>query len=379
MKFKLVESIDDRLVEVKAIEWTDEQIRDIIDMCTSQGLSIKNIAAKYNVSHTAIKSLLKRNNIQISFAAKKYPVYLNTISYIGDIDGSKRLSIDIPLEYKPSIKLGDYTISEIHQISINLRKRISNRLRATGSEIFAFYMKLLQKGDREANITQLISDILNIDDDQYEYQALHQVKRFALLSVDDKDLISDTELVEFYSYQKIAESWLINLSSRVSRWEEPTTDSGKYLKELSMQYYIPTAGAEDYKKVIEKYDFSSIIYSLFDRDGNRIDQANYKNKINQIPYEAEFKISSLEDLQKYFRSYGRNRNILYGFLDNKSRIVYIGITQNPFGRGDTYVKNAEENRSIAKALIANLINKLIIFKSYLLQIMMKVLRNFSDS
>ena len=363
MKFKLVESIDDRLVE--KINWTDEQIRDIIDMYTSQRLSPRKIAAKYNVSPDPINQLLLHNHIQlrgINDHAKTYPVYLNTISYIGDIRQSLQLSTNIPLEYKPSIKLGDCTVSEIIQISRNLRQTITIKRIPNGSEILAFYMKLLQ----ERNIKHLLHDLL-LDNDKYQTQrqAMSNIKRFDLLTVDDAGKIKDSELVDFYSYEDIAKIWLIKLGSKVHEWEEPKTDSGKYLKDLALQYREITAGDKDYKKVVEKYDVKSVAYSLFDTYGNRIDPINYKNRINEIPYETEFNISSLENLAQCFRSYGHNRDLLYGYVDNRSRVVYIGITQNPYQRGYDYAGSAQETRVISKALVEKLITKLIIFKSYL--------------
>ena len=417
MKFKLVESIDDRLVE--KINWTDEQKRDIIDMYNSQELNLDDIANKYKVSRKAISNLLKNHNIQLrtnkiewtdeqvadiidmytlhkintkdigkkygksvnaildlltkhniplrsrGTIEKKYPVYLNTISYIGSIINSSQLSTNITLEYTPSIKLGDYTRSEIGQIYDNLRKRISTRIKATGSETFAFYMKLLQEGNKEENIKQLINDILDIDSNQSEVSYLSRTDRVKILTIDDASKIKDNYLVEFYSFEDIAKDWMIEVGSKVENWAEPNTNSGKYLKELALQYYTPTAGNNDYKQIIKQYGLNNIIYSLFDKYGNRIDPTNYKNKINEIPYEAEFNISSLEDLNNYFRLYGKHRDILYGYIDKNYRVVYVGITQSPYSRGDMYSKSDQENRAIAKALTLKIITKLIIFKSYL--------------
>ena len=369
MKFKLVESIDGRLVEYKKIEFTDEQISDIIDMYTTQGISTTDIAAKYNTSDPTIGKLLRDNSIQMRQAkpiAKKYPVYLNTISYIGDIINYEELSRTISLDYKPSIKLGDYTLLEIAHITNNLRKKITDKKQLNGIEVLAFYMKLLHAGDREKNIRHIINDISNIDSNQDVHKSnLAQAKLFPLLTIDDKDKIRNTDLVKFYSFEDKAKVWLTRISSRVQGWAEPTSDSGKYLKALALQYYTPTIGDNDYKKVIEKYDIKTIVYSLFDMHGDRIAPTNYKKKISEIPYEAEFNISSLEDLNDSFRLYKKNRDVLYGFLDNKSRIVYIGITQDPYHRGDTYSESDQEKRVIAKALTMKIITKLIIFKSYL--------------
>lgn len=345
MKFKLIESIDDRLLEY-VIEPDSDLEQAILDDIQQSDLSYDAIAKKYNLRSTQpIKSLVKRKNL--NRAHKKFHLYFNTFNHV-ELRAIREGLINCTINFSPSIYIGKYSITEAK----NILKYVKDKYLqgdCTNTALLKFYLDIFAKNIK---LTDLIKELEQITIRNYSGSVHNSKYEFIT--------ISETELdtIDFYSYDyRTLSSEILYLWSR-SKNDTRNSEAIISLKSIASKISSDVA---DYLHNSDNSNMDSIEYiaaNIFSKHGDVVKTSNY---IAGIAYEEIFDIESLDDIVGIMQHHAGY--MLYGFVDISGDVVYIGITTSAQGRAQRYAN--EDRELINRAFTEKLIRKFVIFKTNL--------------
>lgn len=411
MKFRLVEDLDDLLLEYKvAIEPGSELEKNLIYDIEHTDIPYAQLAKKYGLgSSSAIKYIIKRLNlnavprlasgslrriitpgselekaiihdlvytdkpyVQISkdygiepsvvhnfnrrknLRPKEIPkkkththVYFNTLE--ADVSQVCIDKIYAKMKFHPSIYLGEYSVGMMQGMYEYIRDKYLNG-RPTTDGILEFYLKI---ASNEISLNNLIDEMKDQSTPAVKSYSSDFDYRFITVSTDK------LSTVDFYSanYSQLAKDVL----TFFSRKGASSNDFDIVYKDLKAAAAKVDPKTSDRINRINTYisnNLDKIAHNIYSKKGDIVEPTNY---INGIPYETSFDVNSHQDLASYMKQY--KGYLLYGFMDKTGDIVYIGISIAASSRGTFY---SNESRSlILKAFEDGIIEKLIIFKSNL--------------